>query len=124
MFYTSFYPTKYFYKDELLVKNEISVLSDGRGYLFIGYCNSDKLKYNIALSQNTVENNNFCRSKIPIWRNMLSKKEILYRNNDNKIYNPFSYQMRDYWVGSIMSILFFPSLAYYLYIRNKENKIK
>ena len=129
VFYASFYPEKYYEKDVLFFDYEHSPSSGGpnkTNYIYNGFYKSDQLKSGIAISESIVKQHDFienrANNKIPIWRISIAKKVILYRNNENKISSPFSYNMRDYWIGTIMSILFFPSLAYYFYLRTKKNK--
>ncbi|MFK7001900.1 hypothetical protein [Flavobacterium oreochromis] len=129
VFYAAFYPKKYFLKDTLLFDYEHSPSSGGSSkvnYVYVGICKSDKLKRSLEISASLVEGKDFylnrINHKIPIWRISIAKKEILYRNSENKIYSPFSYQMRNYWISTIISILFFPSLAYYLVLRINKQK--
>lgn len=126
-FYASFYPAKYYQKDNLLYDYEINPSSKTTYYLYNGTCESDKLIYGITIPAYVVENQNFysnrINKKIPIWRVRIAKKIILYRNKKNKIHSPFSWEMRNYWMGTIFSILFIPSLFYYFYLKNR-NKSK
>lgn len=126
-FYASFYPNEYYEKDLFLVTYESSPSSGGpnkTNYIYSGYCKSDKLKYSLGIPASIVDGENFLEyrisNKIPIWRISNAKKVIFYRNKYNRIYSPFSYNMRDYWIGAILSLLFFPSLIYYLYLRTKN----
>jgi hypothetical protein len=117
---------KYFYKDLLITNYKISPSSSGPNkthYIFYGYCKSDSIKSRIEISFSIVEDGDkyFDQSNIPIWRTKLTNF-VFYRNK-NSFHKPFSYYMRNYWLGTIMSILFLPCLIYLIYLK-KFKKMK
>jgi hypothetical protein len=121
VFYASFYPDKYFYKDTLITNEVTNPSSSGPNktyYRFIGYSQFDSTKIGVELSFSMVEdeNNSFNRGKIPIWRSNITKM-VWYRREDNVFPKPFSIYMIDYWLGTIMSILFLPCLLYLIYLK-------
>lgn len=120
-FYASFYPTEFFYRDTLNVNIDIppNNSTNKMHWVFEGYCKSDKLKRTIPISIGIVENKEagFNYHKIPIWRNTISKTEIIYE--DIKINKPFSYGMTDYWTSPLFIILIIPSLFCYLKTKKK-----
>ncbi len=129
IFYASFNPRKYYYRDTLLVNIEISPSNGGSNktlWIFQGYCKSDKLKNGISVPFTIVEDEKyrFDRAKIPIWRITTVKKGILYRRKNNVLDSPFSYNMRDYWFTPLIFILTIPSLICYLYLRNQDKNKK
>ncbi|EKT3958518.1 hypothetical protein NTJ28_002534 [Flavobacterium psychrophilum] len=121
-FYASINSEKYIYKDVFLGENNYS--SQGNNaYIINGKCLSDGLKSTIRIPASQIESNRFTFDSVVIWRVSIAKNSILirYRNIPD---SAFSYNMRDYWFTSLILLLILPSLIYYLYLRNKENKNK
>ena len=86
IFYASFRPQKYYYRDVLLVNEEIPPMSSSSNktsWLFYGYCKSDKLKSGIKISKSIIEKGNFDVAEIPIWRINIVKNKIIYRRKNN-----------------------------------------
>lgn len=128
-FYASFNPQEYYYKDTLFVDEQTSPSSGGSNktsWIFYGHCKSDKSKNGISISFSIVEDEEkiFDRTKIPIWRITIVKDKILYRDKNDVINSPFSYEMRSYWGIYFLILLILPSFIYYLYLRNQDNKNK
>lgn len=129
IFYASFNPKEYFYKDTLLIDKEISPSTGGNNktsWIFYGHCKSDKSKNGITIAFDIVENEekSFDRTKIAIWRITTVKDKILYRRKDDLLNSPFSYEMRAYWTTPFLMLLILPALIYYIYLKNKDNKNK
>ena len=121
-FYALFYPKEFFYKDTFIVNIDIPPNSSTNKmhWVFEGYCKSDKLKRTISIPIEMVESKevDFIYNKIPIWRNKLSRKEIIYK--EIKINKPFSYNMINYWISSLFIILIIPSLFGYLKTKKRN----
>ncbi|WP_264551848.1 hypothetical protein [Flavobacterium sp. N2038] len=125
-FYATLDPQKYYYKDILYVNNKISpsaVGSNKTSWIFSGVCKSDKLKTGISIPKNIVEERAyFGQNKISIWRIKIAKNVVLYRRQNNIINNAFSYEMRDYWIGSLFILMITPALICYIILKKKTNK--
>ncbi|MFB9079919.1 hypothetical protein ACFFLS_08510 [Flavobacterium procerum] len=125
VFYASFNPQRYFYKDDLEVEEKIPPMSSNSNkthWLFYGICTSDKLKSSVAISMNIIEDRNFNINKIPIWRISIIKDEVIYRRQNNILNSPFSYEMRNYWITPLLILSVIPALFYYLAILKSGRK--
>jgi hypothetical protein len=58
----------------------------------------------------------FNPNEIPVWRNTLCDL-LLYKDNDKKFPNPYSFSMRNSWSDFIFPILFLPCLIYLIYLK-------
>ncbi|WP_286967168.1 hypothetical protein [Flavobacterium sp. UBA4854] len=125
-FYASLNPNKYYYKDILYINNKIppsSIGSNKTSWIFYGFCKSDKLKTGISIPKNIVEESAYLgENKIEIWRIKIAKNVILYRRQNNIINGAFSYEMRNYWIGSLFIFMLAPALICYVIIKQKTNK--
>ncbi|MBS7255852.1 hypothetical protein [Flavobacterium branchiicola] len=126
-FYASLNPHKYYYKDILYINNKISpssISSNKTSWIFQGLCKSDKLKTGISIPKNIVEERGyFGENKISIWRIKIAKNVILYRRQNNTINSAFSYEMRNYWIGSLFIFMVTPAFICYIIIKRKQIKI-
>jgi len=122
LFYSAFYPEKYFSKDELKYRNKIPVDGNvGTGlYYYEGELVKRGLLKRVMWYESGLEEVSNKKGDISVWYNKITRS-IMIRNSENPP-KWYSFDLLNAWMPMINWILWFPALFYYLYIRKKEKQ--